>query len=89
MSAKIPAAEAPHSWSIATWPASVYPNTPARAKWLIRAHKQELFNAGALARPGREIIIFGRPFVAWLSRQKARVPEFDNGAARSRELTAG
>ena len=86
MSANILAAEAPHSWAIATWPASVYPNSSDRAKWLIRAHKSELFAAGALARPGRELIIFGRPYVAWLARQKARVPEFSNGAARSREV---
>ncbi|HUN27403.1 MAG TPA: hypothetical protein VMU67_13940 [Steroidobacteraceae bacterium] len=88
MPAKIPAVEAPHSWAISSWPEHVYPNSVARARWLIRAHKRELFNAGVLARPGREIIVFGRAYCAWLARKKARVAAFDIGAARSREAVA-
>src|ERR1700691_4230994 len=47
----------PHSWNIAHWPKSVYPNSPARVRYLIRANKGALMHEGALARVGRELIV--------------------------------
>jgi hypothetical protein len=84
VSTKPRVAEAPHSWSIEEWPSGVFPNTPQRARWLIREHKNELIDIGALARPGRELLIFGQPYCAWLASKKSRAAEFRNGAARSR-----
>ena len=81
-------AAAPHSWSIQEWPAEVFPNTVQRARWLIREHRAELIDIGALARPGRELLIFGQPYCAWLASKKQRAAEFNNGAARSREAVA-
>ena len=83
---------APHSWSITSWPASVYPNTTERARYFVRVHKDELFKAGALTRPGRELVVIGSRYARWLEKKATRVPEFDNGAARTRdcaETTAG
>jgi hypothetical protein len=83
---------APHSWSIETWPAHVYPGSTERARYFVRVHKDELFKAGALTRPGRELVIVGHRYCRWLERKATRVPDFDNGAARTRgsaELPAG
>jgi hypothetical protein len=84
MPTKSSAAVAPHSWSIDTWPATVYPGTPKRARYFIRVHKTELFSAGALTRPGRELVIIGARFTRWLEAQVVNVPEFNIGAARVR-----
>jgi hypothetical protein len=89
MPTKINAEAAPHSWAIETWPTTVYPNTAERARYFVRAHKQELFAAGALTRPGRELVIVGARFCQWLQSQAAKVPEFDNGAARTRRARQG
>ena len=59
MTSKVHAEAAPHSWSIETWPAHVYPGSADRARYFIRTHKDELFAAGALTRPGRELVIIG------------------------------
>lgn len=74
----------PHSWSVETWPPAVYPHTPKRARYFIRAHKNELLNAGALVRPGREIVIIGARYGKWLERQATSVLDFDCAANRGR-----
>jgi hypothetical protein len=89
MPAKINAEVAPHSWAIVSWPTSVYPNTAERARYFVRVHRRELFAAGALTRPGRELVVIGSRFVRWLESKAANVGEFDNGAARTRSLEAG
>jgi hypothetical protein len=82
MPTKSSAAVAPHSWSIETWPTTVYPGSPERARYFIRVHKSELFAAGALTRPGRELVVIGARFTRWLEAQVVKVPEFNTGAAR-------
>lgn len=89
MPSKVNAAAAPHSWSIETWPAHVYPGSTERARYFVRVHKEELFAAGALTRPGRELVILGARYVRWLERKAARVPEFSNGAASTRGNSTG
>ena len=88
MSLKNSAAPAPHSWAIESWPETVYPGTPERGRYLVRIHKQELLAAGALCRPGRELVVIGARFTKWLERKATRVPEFDNGAARTRNRSS-
>lgn len=84
MSIKINAEAAPHSWSIETWPPHVYPGSTERARYFVRVHKQELFAAGVLTRPGRELVIVGARFCKWLESKVSDVTAFDNGAARTR-----
>lgn len=64
------------SWSINDWPSDRYPNSPTRARYLIRAHKRELMEAGAIARVGRELVIIGPRYERWLERQASRVPDY-------------
>lgn len=74
----------PHSWSIGTWPADVYPHDPARARWLLRAQRDELTAAGALARVGRELVILGDRYTRWLERQSANVVAYECPANKAR-----
>jgi hypothetical protein len=46
----------PHSWPISDWPADVYPNDPKKARYTVRAHKDDLHRMGALVRVGRELV---------------------------------
>lgn len=85
---KTNAEAAPHSWSINTWPAGVYPGNTEKARYFVRTHHDELFAAGALTRPGRELVVIGARYVRWLEGHVVRVPGYDTGAARSREAVA-
>jgi hypothetical protein len=67
----------PHSWSLQKWPESIYPNDRRKARYVVRAHRDELMRAGALARVGRELIIFGRPYQIYLASQASRVDGFE------------
>lgn len=71
-----------HSWSIGTWPADVYPHSPERARYLVRANKSELICAGALSRVGRELVIIGERYAKWLERNTARAADFECPANR-------
>ena len=74
----------PHSWSIADWPSSVYPNDPKRGRYLVREHKADLLASGVLSRVGRELVIMGARYSRWLERQASRVPDFDCAANAAR-----
>jgi hypothetical protein len=74
----------PHSWGIEAWPADVHPNSPSRARYLIRTHRDELMAAGALVRVGRELVVLGARYSRWLERQASRVPDFEIAPNRER-----
>ena len=74
----------PHSWTVASWPATVYPGDVGKAKYLIRVHKDELLKAGALARVGRELCVFGTQYERWLQRQAHRAPDYVSAANLTR-----
>lgn len=80
---KVSAALAPHSWDLEHWPAIVYPHTESRARYLIRAYRGELLNAGALTRKGRDIIVLGAPYTRWLQSGTKDVPGYVCNANRS------
>ena len=61
----------PHSWDLEHWPAHVYPHATNRARWLLRAYRQQLIAAGALSRVGREIVVLGRQYARWLEHRAA------------------
>lgn len=67
---------APHSWDLEHWPTHVYPHTEGRARWLIRAHKDQLILAGAVTRVGRELVFFGTEYSRWLQSKKPAVRDF-------------
>lgn len=84
------AAEVPHSWDIEHWPDHVYPGSPSRGRYVIRAHKDDLIREGALARVGRELIVFGGRYVRWLEKRAASVPGYMPAPNRKPEaLEAG
>jgi hypothetical protein len=70
------AAPAPHSWDLEHWPSNVYPHSESRARWLLRAHRDELLAAGALTRIGREIVVLGARYSRWLESKSHDVPGF-------------
>ena len=74
----------PHSWDLEHWPQSVFPNTPGKARGVVRAHQNDLLRAGALLRVGRAIVILGARYSAWLENQSVNVPGFDIAPNRIR-----
>lgn len=66
----------PHSWNFDSWPSDVYPGSSSRGKYIFRQHKQELINAGAVSRIGREIVFLGDRYSRFLEKQTSRVPGF-------------
>jgi hypothetical protein len=76
----------PHSWDFSTWPASVFPGSGARAKYLFRIHRSELLAAGACARVGRTIVFLGEGYARFLRKGAARVAGFEVNARRCRAI---
>lgn len=78
----------PHSWSIRSWPEAVYPHSPGRARYLVRANADELSRAGALARVGRELVIIGDRYIRWLERRTSAVAGFECPANRQKSAVS-
>lgn len=71
----------PHSWYVRDWEKvapHVAPNTLTAAKHLVRSNRDALVDAGALGRIGRELVIYGPPYSAWLAshEHKRQVRDF-------------
>jgi hypothetical protein len=81
--------EIPHSWSLSSWPASVWPNESARARWVLRSYRNELTAAGALSRSGKTLIVLGRGYARWLANRVAYVAEFESNNPAMRSTDAG
>ncbi|MEZ5499995.1 MAG: hypothetical protein R3E77_11290 [Steroidobacteraceae bacterium] len=71
-----------HSWPLSDWPADVYPNSTERARYVLRAHRRELVEAGAMVRVGRELVVLARGYDKWLQRRGARVFGYECAAYR-------
>jgi hypothetical protein len=80
--------QVPHSWPLNDWPSTVYPCRASKGKYTIRAHREELIACGAIVRVGRDIVVMGAPYAAWLSKQGNRVRDFEIAANRDREERA-
>lgn len=78
----IPAALPPHSWRTKDWPPFVYPGNCSSGKRIVWANQDTLVRLGALARCGRELVVFGGPYVKWLQSQGDRVSGYDLPANR-------
>ncbi len=68
--------QVPHSWDLENWPPAVFPSSTSRARYIIRTHKDELIREGALARVGRELVVFGARYVRWLEKRASEVPGY-------------
>lgn len=75
----------PHSWAISEWPESIYPNSGKRARYLIRANKDDLAREGALVRVGRELVVVGAKYERWLAKKASNVPGYECPANRETE----
>jgi hypothetical protein len=84
------AAPLPHSWRVADWPPGVTPGRISSAKHLIRQHKAELIQCGALCRIGRDLTILGEGYAVFLARKQGRVDGYAIAPNReSRETAKG
>lgn len=70
------ATNAPQSWDVNNWSGEDFPHSSARAKHLIRQHRDELVNAGALVRIGRTLVVLGGPYRDWLAKHADRVADY-------------
>lgn len=77
------------SWSLAHWPADVYPNTADRARRVLRFYRGELMACGALARVGRELIVFGDAYIRWVRSKAANVDGFKIPPNEARPSASG
>ena len=80
--------EIPHSWDLSTWPSGLFPDDPKRARWLIRAYRDELMRCGALARVGKTLVILGKGYSAFLNQRAAHVPGYISNNPRMRASDA-
>lgn len=74
----------PHSWSINSWPADIYPSAPEKARYLVRANRDSLLREGALVRVGRELVIIGDRYNKWMQKKGSAVPGYECPANKGR-----
>ena len=86
--AKTTVEKIPHSWTIEDWPAAVYPCRASRGRYIIRMHSSELVACGALTRVGRDLVVLGYGYAAWLQKQSGRVANFEIAPNRARSAAA-
>ena len=79
---------APHSWAIGDWPPGIYPNDPGKGRYLVRANRVALVEAGALIRVGRDLVVLGAGFTKWLAAQSGRVDGFQIAPNRPQQAAA-
>jgi hypothetical protein len=79
MSSKTTLVGLPHSFLLKDWDRfpGIAPGSTARGRKLVAFHRDELVAAGALVRLGRELVIMGGPYAAWLQRRSDRVAGFE------------
>jgi hypothetical protein len=87
-SATSAAPQLPHSWDIQSWPAAVWPCSGDRARWVLRAYRAELVEAGALSRTGKLLIVLGKGYARWLDSRIAQVGEFESNNPKLRQQRA-
>jgi len=82
-------ATVPHSWPSSRWPDSVYPNTQEKARYLVRVHRRELLECGALARIERDLVVIGANYLKWLNQHRAHVLGYEIAPNRPSEGEEG
>lgn len=81
-----PAATMPQSWAAKNWPDWVFPGrNPHRVRKLLKTHRAALLAHGALARVGRDLIVFGAGYGAWLAAHTSNVAGYQCPANAARK----
>lgn len=65
------------SWAITDWPEGVYPGDPSRGRYIVRRHRLELLQAGAITRIGRDLVVLGDRYERWLQRKSTEVLNYE------------
>lgn len=75
------------SFGVKSWDAhpDVYPGSARKGRRLVRLNQIALINAGALARVGRELVVFVEPYTRWLQSNGRNVVGFECPANRVRQ----
>lgn len=76
------------SWSLADWPADVYPNDSLRARRVLRVYRRELMSCGAVSRVGRELVVFADAYIKWVKSKASKVDGFRVAANEKRGIKA-
>ena len=88
MPPRISVASKPVCWDLEHWPPDIYPHTESRARYLVRAYRNDLILAGALTRVGRELVVFGEGYARFLQQKAVNVPGFTANPNRRNEVPA-
>jgi len=72
-----PIADSLTCWNIGNWPQHVFPHDPDAGRHIVRSHREELANAGALVRVNRELVVIGLPYLAWLKTRRKGVKDIE------------
>jgi hypothetical protein len=72
------------SFGAKNWPPDIYPGSYSKGRRLLRLNQIDLIRAGALARVGRELVVFVEPYTKWLQKQGAAVAGYECPANRDR-----
>jgi hypothetical protein len=78
----------PHSWLVSDWPPHVSPNRCNAGRQLVRAHRAELIECGALVRIGRNLTIIGEGYAQFLARKAKRVQGYEIAPNRPDQVAA-
>ena len=69
---------APHSWDVLDWPESVWPSDSKRARWIVRAYRDQLLYHRALTRVGKRLVILGDGWGRFLAARTKDVRHFES-----------
>jgi len=72
------------SWDAKSWPTGVWPNCTKRARWILRTHRPELIECGAVSRIGKTLIILAPGYSRFLRRHVGDVPDFQSNLPNAR-----
>jgi hypothetical protein len=56
-----------HSWLVKQWPENIAPGNPVAARAFIRRNRPALIRCGALARVGKDLVVLGAGWAAFLA----------------------
>lgn len=66
------------SWDAKSWPAQIWPNEGKRARWILRTHRPELIECGALTRVGKSLVVLGPGYARFLRKHIGDVDDFQS-----------
>ena len=67
---------APHTWDVGEWPEHVWPHEATRARWIVRAYRNDLLYHRALTRIGKRLVVIGEGWMRFLAAESAHVEDF-------------